>query len=139
MSIDKFLRLNNIKITKGRIKIIEVLKDCSVGVTAEYIHDQCKNNGCNVDLSTVYRNLELLNNKGIVDKFDIGDGKYNYVINHNKHTHPLECTICHKEVEIDCPIQQLEQIIKNKTGFTLAEQEVNIKFKGVCKDCLIKE
>ncbi|GAA0726871.1 Fur family transcriptional regulator [Clostridium malenominatum] len=139
MKVEEFLKLNNMKITKGRIRIIEILKESNVGVTAEYIYDKCIKSSYNIDLSTIYRNLELFNNKGIVDKFDIGDGTYKYVINSNRHTHLLECTLCHKEVEIDCPIQQLEQIIKNKTGFSLEEQEVSLKFKGLCKDCGIKK
>lgn len=139
MNIEQFLRGNSIKVTKGRIIIIEVLQGCNSAVTVEYIYEQCKNRNVIIDLSTIYRNLELFNNKGIVDKFDLGDGKYSYIINPNKHKHILECTICHKEVEIDCPIRQVEQIIKNKTGFTISEDELDLKLKGICEDCAVKK
>ncbi|WP_027626179.1 Fur family transcriptional regulator [Clostridium lundense] len=139
MNIEEFLRNNGIKVTKGRINIIEILQECNSAVTVEYIYEQCKNRNVNLDLSTVYRSLELFNNKDIVDKFDLGHGKYNYIINPDKHKHILECTVCHKEVEIDCPIRQVEELIKNKTGFTISENELDLKLKGICRDCAVKK
>ncbi|KAJ50880.1 Fe2+ or Zn2+ uptake regulation protein [Clostridium tetanomorphum] len=139
MNIEQFFKINNIKVTKGRISIFKILQESDFTVTVEYIYEQCKNKNINIDLSTIYRNLELFNNKGIVDKLNLGDGKYNYIINKNKHKHILECSICHKEVEIDCPLQQVEQIIKNKTGFTVKEEELGIKLKGICEDCMTKK
>ncbi|MBU5269901.1 Fur family transcriptional regulator [Clostridium cochlearium] len=134
MNIEKFLKENKLRVTKGRINILEVLSCNKDAITAEYIYHKLKERDINIDLSTVYRNLEIFNKEGIIDKFDVGDGKYNYLINPYKHKHILECAVCHKEIEIDCPIKQLEQIIKNRTGFTI-EEELDIKIKGLCEEC----
>ena len=86
-----------------------------------------------IDLSTVYRTLDLLESKKILNKFDLGNNMYNYTINKNAHKHIIQCDLCHKEMVIDCPIPQIEEQIKAKTGITLTESHVYLK--GICKEC----
>ncbi|MBE6067083.1 MAG: transcriptional repressor [Clostridium lundense] len=140
MIMEKILKEHKIKITQGRLILISILSNSENALSVDEINEQLKNRGESLDLSTIYRNLELFTNKGIINKFDLGDGRYNYVINHEEHKHVLECAVCHKEVEIDCPMQQVEQLIRNKTGFTLTEDtHLDLKFQGVCKDCNVKK
>ena len=133
LDIVTILKDNKLKVTKGRIDILEVIINNNCRITAEYIYDQCKKKGNDINLSTVYRTLETLEDKEIINKFDLGDGKYNYVLKDNIHKHILQCNFCHKEVEIDCPMTQIELIIKNKTGFIPIEHE--LKIKGICEQC----
>lgn len=139
--MEKILKEHNIKITQGRITLINIfLSNSENALSVDEINEQLKSRGESLDLSTIYRNLELFTNKGIINKFDLGDGKYTYLINHEEHKHILECAVCHKEVEIACPMQQVEQLIRNKTGFTLTEDNhFNLKFHGVCKECTEKK
>jgi Fe2+ or Zn2+ uptake regulation protein len=133
MDLQAYLKKCNIKVTKGRINILEILLNSEDAASVDYIYEECKRRGLAIDLSTVYRTMEILESKNIVDKFNLGEGKFNYKIKKEVHKHTLECSLCHKEVEIDCPMVQIEQIIKNRTGFTLMEHE--LKIKGVCEDC----
>lgn len=133
MNLEAYLRKCNIKITKGRLNILHILLNNEDAVSVDYIYEQLRKNGLSTDLSTVYRTMDVLESKNIVDKLDLGDGKYNYKIKKEVHKHTLQCSLCHKEIEIDCPMVQIEQIIKNKTGFTLMEHE--LKIKGICEEC----
>lgn len=133
MNIELLLREKKIKVTKGRIYILNILAETESSVEADYVMKKCKEKGLSIDLSTVYRTLELLYEKDIVDKFDLGDGKYNYILKKEKHKHILHCSLCEKEVEIDCPMLQVEEVIKNKTGFILVEHD--LKIKGICEEC----
>jgi Fur family ferric uptake transcriptional regulator len=99
----------------------------------EYIFEHCKEAGKLIDLSTVYRTLDTFESKDLVNKFDLGDGKYNYLLKEKAHKHIIECSCCHKEQEIDCPMVQIEELIKNKTGYTTMQHE--LKIKGICEDC----
>ena len=128
-----YLKLCNIKITKGRVCILDVLINCEKAVSVDYVFEAVKNKGVFIDLSTVYRTLDILVDKHIIDKFDLGDGKYNYILKEGGHKHILECSLCHKELEIDCPMKQIEQLITNKTGFTSFQHE--FKIKGICEEC----
>lgn len=133
MNSELYLKNKNIKVTKARIEVLDLLLNIEHAVSADFIYEKFKEDNISVDLSTIYRTLELLESKNIVDKFDLGNGKYNYVLKKEVHKHILECSLCHKEIEIECPMLQIEEIIKNKTGFTLTEHE--LKIKGVCEEC----
>lgn len=132
MEIKEVLKLKNIKITKGRLLIYDLLLSSNENLTADDIYKSCiEEKGIN--LSTVYRTLELFENKNIVQKVFAKDGTSAYIINKNNHKHTLECDICHKEVEVPCPMNQIEEILKSETGFKLTEHILQLK--GLCKDC----
>ncbi|WP_024615197.1 Fur family transcriptional regulator [Clostridium sp. Ade.TY] len=133
MDIQNVLRDKKIKVTKARVEILKVLLNKKDGVTAEEILMVCKAEGVNINLSTVYRTLDSFHEKKIVDKFILEDGVSSYKIHKHNHKHLLECDICHKEVEMPCPIVQIEELIKRQTGFTLTEH--NIEIKGICEEC----
>lgn len=133
MEYELFLRKKNIKVTKGRVIILQIILNSPQAISANVINEQCKKSGHNIDLSTVYRSLELFEQKDIVEKFDLGNGEYSYKIKEHTHKHILECSLCKKKIEIDCPMMQVEELIKNKTGFVLLEHE--LKVKAICEDC----
>lgn len=133
MKVENILKEHGIKVTKSRLAILEILINNEDAVTVDYIYELCIKNGITIDLSTVYRTMDILENKDIIDKINLGEGKYNYKLKKDVHKHTLECYLCHKEVQIECPMVQIEQIIKNKTGFTLMEHE--LKIKGICDAC----
>jgi Fe2+ or Zn2+ uptake regulation protein len=133
MELEVYLKKCGIKVTKGRLNILQILLNSEDAVSVDYIYEECQNKGLAIDLSTVYRTMDMLESNNIVDKFNLGEGKFNYRIKKEVHKHTLECSLCHKEVEIDCPMVQIEQIIKNRTGFTLMEHD--LKIKGICEDC----
>ncbi|MBU3196168.1 Fur family transcriptional regulator [Clostridium algidicarnis] len=133
MNTMELLKNKAIKATKARIIIYNIISDCDCGITAEYIHNKCLESNISINLSTVYRSLDLFEEKGLVEKYDFGEGTYNYTLKKHDHKHLLECSLCHKEIELQCPMQQIEELVKSKTGFTLAEHE--LKMTGICKDC----
>jgi len=133
MKLESTLKDQGIKVTKSRLAILEILLNNENAVSVDYIYELCIKNGITIDLSTVYRTMDILENKHIIDKIDLGEGKYNYKLKKDVHKHTLECCLCHKEVQIECPMVQIEEIIKNKTGFTLTEHE--LKIKGICDSC----
>lgn len=137
MEPKEFLKDKGIKITKGRIEILNILKNSENSLSAEKIYQIYRDNNININLSTVYRTLELFEEKQITEKITLNDGVFAYKLKGKGHLHHLECDICHKEVEIPCPMSQIEEIVQNATGFTLTNH--NLVLKGVCKDCKRKK
>lgn len=133
MDIQKILKDKNMKVTKARIKILMILVKKKEGMTAEEIFDICREDNININLSTVYRTLDSFYDHNIIDKYLLEDGVASYKLHKANHKHLLECDICHKEVEMPCPIGQIEELIKRQTGFTLTEH--NIEIKGICEAC----
>lgn len=136
--MEQLLRSSKMKITKGRLAILAVLNENSKAITVEDIFNKCKSMNNTIDLSTVYRILELFFEKRIVDRFDLGDSKYGYVLKQEDHKHYLRCKTCENIIEIDCPIKQLQQIIKNNTGFTIEEKHLHLDLEGICEKCTKK-
>ncbi|MGV8984631.1 Fur family transcriptional regulator [Clostridium sp.] len=133
MDIILYLKENNIKVTKARKSILEIILSSEDAINANLIYSLLKKDNVKIDLSTVYRTLDLLESKKILNKFDLGNNMYNYTIIKNAHKHIIQCDLCHKEMVIDCPIPQIEEQIKAKTGITLTESHVYLK--GICKEC----
>ncbi|NLZ49248.1 MAG: transcriptional repressor [Clostridiales bacterium] len=133
----ELLKNNKLKVTFARKVILQILKEADTAVSADYIYEKCCERNYGINLSTVYRTLEVFEEKAIVEKFDLGDRKYSYSIKKDHHNHTIECNMCHRSIELECPIQMLEEIIKSKTGFTMMEHEIHIK--GVCKSCQQKK
>ncbi|NLP28889.1 MAG: transcriptional repressor [Clostridia bacterium] len=129
----ELLRNKKIKVTFARKVILQILNEAEGAVSADYIYEKCCEENYSINLSTVYRTLEVFEEKAIVEKFDLGDRKYNYSLKKEHHNHTVECNVCHKSIELECPVEMLEEIIKSKTGFTMMEHELHIK--GVCKSC----
>lgn len=137
MEPKEILKENGIKITKGRIEILNILKNSENSLSAEKIYQIYRDNNININLSTIYRTLELFEEKEITEKITLNVGVFSYKLKVETHRHHLECDICHKEVEIPCPMLQIEEMVQNSTGFTLTDHD--LVMKGVCKDCKKKQ
>ncbi|GAA0077522.1 Fur family transcriptional regulator [Clostridium sp. CTA-5] len=135
MELKDFLRTNGIKITKARVEMLNILKSYEFSLSAEKIYQILKKNNIDINLSTIYRTLELFEEKNIIDKIVLEDGVFSYKLKKKTHMHLLQCDICHRKVEIPCPMTQIEEMVQSKTGFTLMEHNIDIVLKGVCKEC----
>lgn len=133
MNFDRFLKSKELKVTKGRIAILKALYKADRSLSVENILEECKKFGVDINLSTVYRGVEAFEEKGIVDKFSLNDGKFSYILKRDEHKHLLQCNICHKEIEVPCPMKQIEELVQSETGFTLTEH--NLIMRGVCEEC----
>lgn len=133
MEYREFIKKSGLKVTRARIFILEMLSKSTMSLSAEDIYGKCKNIGLNINLSTVYRCLESFEEHNIVDKFSNIDGICSYKIKGDEHKHMLTCSICHKEIEISCPMKQFDELVERETGFTVTEH--NLQIKGVCENC----
>ena len=137
MDYCNLLKNNNLKVTKGRIEILKILFQYKKDLTADFIYLETKKHGVEMNQSTVYRALEVFAEKNIVDKYPLKDGVFAYDIVEDAHKHLLKCSICHKEIEIPCPMRQLSALVKSETGFTLNEHDLVLE--GVCEECSHKK
>lgn len=131
---------HNYKTTPQRKEILQVFVDYSKSyhLSAEEVYEILREKGFDFGLATVYRNLELLNEIGILAKVDFGDGRARYELSsidpkvHNHHH--LICMNCKKVIEFEEDLlDELEKIIAKKSGFKIVNHEV--KFFGYCSEC----
>lgn len=130
------LKDNEIKNTKNRRIILDVLSKSPSPITAEEIYSSCISY-THLNLSTIYRTLALLSSHNIVIKATNHDGKDFYCLNSHTHCHYLICSKCGKMLEInDCPLEKLEKKLIKETGFTISEH--SLQFIGLCPECANK-
>ena len=133
MTINDLLKEKNLKVTKNRKIILKSLQKEENPISAEELFDKLKREN-EIDLSTIYRNLNILEEKGVLLKTTNLDGINYYQINNSNHKHFLTCNNCHKKFVIeDCPVHELEEKIENQTGFIINGH--NFEFTGICPDC----
>jgi len=111
--------------TKTRKKLLKFLENADKAFTAQEIYEQIEG----IDLATVYRNLNLFAEQGIVRELRINKGESLYEINEDGHEHAI-CLKCGKVKHIQINKQTIIDQL-NLSDFNIDDIEVNIK--GHCK------
>lgn len=129
------LRKNARKITGPRQAILEVLRTSAHPMSNREIFAALPSG--NSDLATIYRSMHLLEEMGMVQRFDLGDGVARFELvqeGDDGHHHHLVCTQCAEVVEIDdCFPSELENKIASENGF--AGVTHRLEFFGICPEC----
>ncbi len=132
--LEKHLSKQGYKLTETRKSILAALNKFNTRwVTAQQLFEivapKCKK----INISTVYRNLELLTGKGILCKIKKSKGTSFYILNReNTHHHHLICKSCGKTCKISfCPLRAMDQ--DEFQDFNVEEHRFEIF--GYCKNC----
>ncbi len=121
------------RMTKQRRTILRVLKGTTVHPTADWIYEQVKKEISNISLGTIYRNLNVLSEMGLIQTLDYGSTYSRYDGNTNNHYH-FRCIECDRIFDLQIDIfDKLNQNIEKETAFKVLEHR--LEFKGVCSNC----
>ncbi len=128
------LKEAGIRLTEPRVKILQVIAESEEALDAEEILDLANQGEEAFWLSTVYRNLELFAEKGLIQEVRRpGSDVLYYRTELRGHNHYAVCERCRKEIPLDiCPIDTLEDQLKEK-GFTPTHHRLEIY--GLCAEC----
>ncbi len=129
------LKEHQLKVTKGRISVLEELALADQPISAEDLHDLLRNKHIGIDLSTIYRSLELFTEANLVNKISIfEDGRKLFALQSKKHCHYLVCKKCKKILTINsCPIEAYAKELEEKTGFSIDGHSLYLY--GICDTC----
>ena len=119
--------------TASRQAIVEAVVGAEGHVTAEQIADQVQSRFPSVNLSTVYRTLESLEDLGVVDHVHLGHGRAVYHLADQSHQH-LFCEHCERVEEV--PVAKLRPLfgmLERQYGFELDRRHFAIV--GRCRSC----
>ena len=129
------LRKRSRKVTAPRRAILEILRCHPHPLTNREILAALPTGRCN--LATIYRSMHLLEEMGMVKRFDFGDGVARFELvseGEDGHHHHLVCVRCSQIVEIkDCFPRELEKEIALRNGFKSITHK--LEFFGVCPLC----
>lgn len=84
--------------------------------------------------ATVFRSIEKLVDKELLDRIDFADGTHHYRVCGGSHHHHLTCTQCHRVVEVDlCLPQEQLNAIGDQTNFKIEGHSLSLF--GRCETC----
>jgi Fur family peroxide stress response transcriptional regulator len=101
--------------------------------TAAWIYERLKKEIPDLSMGTVYRNLNILIEQGLVRKIDFGSTFDRFDANIDPHYH-FVCEKCGAITDLDLPIDaSLNEWVNDKTQFKAKRHR--IEFYGLCNRC----
>lgn len=124
------------KVTGPRQAILEVLRHHEHPITTREILAELPEGLC--DLATVYRSMHMLEEMGMAQRFDFGDGAARFELvaedADDGHHHHLVCRKCAAVVEIsDCFPADFQERIERQSRFKALTHR--LEFFGLCPSC----
>jgi Fur family transcriptional regulator, ferric uptake regulator len=137
--ISDTIKKNNLKVTANRIRILEFLRESKTPLSAENIYLKLRDNGIAINLSTIYRTLEIFTLNNLVISLNVeGDKKVLYECVGEHHHHYLICLSCSKIISLDyCPLESYEKELEKQLDYTLISHRLVLY--GHCPKCKSKQ
>ncbi|MFZ7102848.1 MAG: Fur family transcriptional regulator [Peptococcaceae bacterium] len=130
------LKSHGYKITEQRKTILQVLAAHNQNlIPVEILLNKSKEIYPKTNMSTVYRNLEILEKLNLIYKVNTENNTtlYKLICSAEHHHHHLICKQCGKTEAIDfCPINTLKKLSRDK-NFNLTDHKIELY--GYCRDC----
>jgi Fur family transcriptional regulator, ferric uptake regulator len=120
----------------ARRVVVEFLGRQECCVSAQEIHDAVRAGGARVGIASVYRALDGLDDVGLVQRIDLGDGiaRFERADPQGEHHHHLVCGDCGKVEPFEDPALEAAIVgIAGGRGYSVAAHEVVLR--GACGDC----
>ncbi len=122
------------RLTPQRIMVLSAIENSDDHISAEEIYAQIVAKYPQVNISTVYRTLELLKRLGLVTETDLGGGRVRYHSAEKGHHHHLVCQECGAIIDLD------ESVLSSLKDTLLREYKFiadlrHLAIFGCCVNC----
>ena len=129
------LRERGLRLTPQREMVLSIMHEIEGFATAEEIYEGVQTFISSVDISTIYRTLDLFQDFHVISTVDPGDGQrlYKLADTDAPRLH-LVCRACGKVIGVDLePAQSLVAYLKERQGFEADLDRLSIP--GLCREC----
>ncbi|TMN22860.1 peroxide-responsive transcriptional repressor PerR [Lentibacillus cibarius] len=127
------LKESGVRITPQRHAVLEYLLHSTIHPTADDIYKALESKFPNMSVATVYNNLRVLRETGLVRELTYGDSSSRYDYNSSEHYHII-CEVCGKIEDFHYPIlDEVESLAEQVTGFDVSHHRMEIY--GTCESC----
>jgi Fur family ferric uptake transcriptional regulator len=138
MNTTTLFKEKEIKNTPARIAIINLLKKTKKPIDVGEIIEKLNKMKIKIDRVTVFRNINLLVEKKVIEKVEFDEGKYRYELSSLAHHHHLVCVDCKKVIDIKTDklhekIDDLSKQVNTQHNFVIEKHR--LEFFGKCKTC----
>jgi Fur family ferric uptake transcriptional regulator len=122
------------RLTPQRMMVVSAIESSDEQLSAEEIHGQVVPQYPHVNISTVYRTLELLKRLGLIAETDLGGGRVRYYPAGKEKQQQLICQQCGKTINMD------DSILNSVGNMLFRQYRFNPDLKhlsifGRCAEC----
>jgi Fur family ferric uptake transcriptional regulator len=136
--VAEVLRAKGRRITAQRRLVLEIIAQRKGHLDAGEIHRWARKKDPRISLSTVYRNLNLLKELGLISELHLDQEHHHYEVKEQTEHYHLICSRCGKIVEFDNPlVGKLTAQVGKEKGFSV--ERVHMDLVGLCDECRARE
>ena len=113
--------------------VLETIQKLKTHLTADEIYAYIHKEYPTISKGTVYRNLNILVEEGLLRRVEISGGAdcFDFTL---KNHYPIRCIQCKKVYDVDMDeLGEINHLIHNAHGFQFLSYDVC--FKGICPNC----
>lgn len=127
------LKTTGIRMTPQRHAILSYLLEIDTHPTVDEIYKALESKFPSMSLATVYNNLKVFIETGLVRELTYGDGASRFDADMSDHYHAI-CQSCGKiEDFYHEPLTEVERSAERETGFTVNGHRMEVY--GICPEC----
>jgi len=121
-------------VTSQRRLLLSVMRDAEKHLDAKELYRRVSERDPNISLATVYRNLRLFTEQGLINERHLGQAHCYYEMKRlGEHQH-LVCEACGQVIEFESPlIRKLLAEVQRKNNFSVTKVELYLE--GHCHKC----
>ena len=122
------------RMTAQRKLLLELIDNAKGHLDADDLFRRAKEKDPRISLSTVYRNLQLFKEAGLVRERHFYEDHHHYELKDSAEHYHLICQRCNKVVEIQSAMgDMIKTVVGEDNQFDITDIEVNMM--GYCPDC----
>jgi Fur family ferric uptake transcriptional regulator len=131
------LRAEGKRITAQRALLLRVIRESDGHLDADEIYRRARTKDPRISLSTVYRNLAMLKDLGLVSELHLDEEHHHYEIKEDTDHYHLICSGCDRVFEFESPlVAQMVAEVDEDHGFLTERAHVDLV--GLCRECRAK-
>jgi Fe2+ or Zn2+ uptake regulation protein len=134
MRINRNKQAQTHAITPQRRLLLSVMEAAGTHLDAKELYRRASEGNNNISLATVYRNLRLFKEQGLIEEKHLGQMRCYYEIKRGGEHQHLVCRACGQVIEFESPlIRQLVAEVQRNNDFSVTEVELYLA--GYCSKC----
>lgn len=127
------LKTTGVRMTPQRHAILSFLMDTHIHPTVDEIYKSLEARFPNMSVATVYNNLKLFLEAGLVRELTYGDGASRFDADMHDHYHAI-CHTCGSISDFECEsLAHIEAAATRETGFVVTGHRMEVY--GTCPTC----
>ena len=116
----------NIRMTSQRGTIIKVIEQSEDHPDVDLLYRRSVELDNTISIATVYRTMKLLEEAGVVERLEFGDGRARYEESGDHHEHLVDVETGEVIEFFDAELEEMKRAIAEKMGYDLVDHRLEL-------------